>query len=166
MAQKYAATVKNLTLTFRSNFFLVFPIYVERPPLEWRTSKLIVTVTLTVTVTVTGIPLTFWKLIKLQKNIFSYWNCKRIFLEKTLFCDSCYTGGFGLLQRAGYQSKTLSNILFWLDIPFLNRIVCIPPWVGTVQCWSLTLKASALASGCIEGISSSVRTPLGMPKWY
>ena len=30
--------------------------------------------------------------------------------KKTLFCDFCSTGGFGLLQGAGYQSKTLSII--------------------------------------------------------
>ena len=30
--------------------------------------------------------------------------------KKTLFCDSCSTGGFGLLQGAGYQSKILSII--------------------------------------------------------
>ena len=34
----------------------------------------------------------------------------RVSLKKTLFCDSCSTGGFGLLQGAGYQSKTLSII--------------------------------------------------------
>ena len=48
---------------------------------------------------------------------------------KRLFYDSCFTGGSGLLQRAGYQSKTLSIILFWLIALLLTQLpILIPFW--------------------------------------
>ena len=40
--------------------------------------------------------------------------------KKTLFCDSCSTGGSRMIQRAGYQSKTLWNILFFIKHTFLK----------------------------------------------
>ena len=40
--------------------------------------------------------------------------------KKTLFSVSCSSGGSGLLQRAGYQSRTLSIILFLVDCTTFN----------------------------------------------
>ena len=45
----------------------------------------------------------------------------RVSLKKRLFCDSCSTGGSGMIQRVIYQSRTLSNILFFIEHTFLKR---------------------------------------------
>ena len=45
----------------------------------------------------------------------------RVGSKKTLFCDSCSTGGSGMIQRVIYQSRTLSNILFFIEHTFLKR---------------------------------------------
>ena len=112
MAQKYGSTVKNLTLTFLLQFFLVFPIYVERPPLEWWTSKLIVTVTLTVTVTVTGIPLTFWKLIKFRKIFFHIEIVKKYFWRKHM-SNQTYNQPY-------FSNDRIFHIFFCIFCNFLN----------------------------------------------
>ena len=83
---------------------------------------------------------------------------------KTLFCDSWSTLGFGMIQRAGYQSKNIVNILFWLDIPFWNWIFwrsslwLLPAW--ELQYWSPTLKAAALAVAVLRETH-----PLLGPPW-
>ena len=41
--------------------------------------------------------------------------------KKRLFCDSCSTGGSGMIQRVIYQSRTLSNILFLIEHTFLKQ---------------------------------------------
>ena len=48
--------------------------------------------------------------------------------KKRLFYDSCFTGGSGLLQRAGYQSKTLSIIFFWLIGLLLTQLPILTPF--------------------------------------
>ena len=49
--------------------------------------------------------------------------------KKRLFYDSCFTGGSGLLQGAGYQSKTLAIIFFRLIALLLTQLpILIPFW--------------------------------------
>ena len=87
---------------------------------------------------------------------------------KTLFCDSWSTLGFGMIQRAGYQSKNIVNILFWLDIPFWNRILwrsslwLLPAW--ELQYWSPTLKAAALAVAVLRETHPLLGPPSGYAK--
>jgi len=65
--------------------------------------------------------------------------------KKTLFNDSCFTGGSALLQRAKYQSKPLSNILFLIGHTFLK-----PNCVTVVFVVASGLGAAALTSQASE----------------